>query len=178
MVTENHLKANLIPGSRDIDQLQFCGGQVVLQHSVFFFQQEFLKKTKTEGATYTTPYCWHFKTESVHGVDACSRCASLKSVWTHLDLLDQCQRVVPHLDGSWQLPRQRHSQNHAVGGRGEDTAEDDAFAECVRHDGRHDDQDGGKKVRGAVEVTQRANLPGQCHFIPVVEGRFRGTQAE
>lgn len=46
MGTENHLRANLIPGSRDIDQLQFRGGQVVLQHSVFFFQQEFLKKAK------------------------------------------------------------------------------------------------------------------------------------
>lgn len=52
MVTENHLKANLIPGSRDIDQLQFGGGEIVLQHSVFFFQQEFLKKMKKKNGAF------------------------------------------------------------------------------------------------------------------------------
>lgn len=36
---------NLIPGCRNIDQLHFSGGQVVLKHSVFFFQQEILQNT-------------------------------------------------------------------------------------------------------------------------------------
>lgn len=89
---------------------------------------------------------------------------------THLDLLDQCQGVVPHLDGSRQLAGQRHSQHHAVGGRGEDAAQDDAFAECVRHNGRHDDQDGGKEVRDAVEVTQGTDLSRQRHLVPEEEG--------
>lgn len=85
---------------------------------------------------------------------------------THLDLLDQRQRVVPHLDGSRQLARQRHPQHHAVGGRGEDTAQDDAIAERVRHYGRHDDQDGGEEVGGAVEVAQVTDLPRQRHLVP------------
>lgn len=93
-------------------------------------------------------------------------------LWTNLDLLDQCQRVVPHLDGSWELAGQRHSQHHAVGGCGKDAAQDDAFTECMRNDGRHDDQDGRKEVRGAVEVTQRTDLPRQRHLVPE-EGRRR-----
>lgn len=88
------------------------------------------------------------------------------SLWTYLYLLDQRQRVVPHLDGSGQLPRQRHSQDHAVGGSGEDSSQDDAFTESVGHDGRHDDQDGREEVGGAVEVTQRSDLPRQRHLIP------------
>lgn len=90
---------------------------------------------------------------------------------THLNLLDQCQCVIPHLDGSWQLAGQCHSQHHAVGGCCEDTTQDDAFTECMRHDGRHDDQDGGEEVRGAVEVTQRPDLPCQCHLVPEDGGK-------
>lgn len=85
---------------------------------------------------------------------------------THLDLRHQRQRVVPHLDGSRQLAGQRHPQDDAVGGRGEDPTQDDAFAERVRHDGRDDDHDGGEEVRGAVEVTQRTDLPRQRHLVP------------
>lgn len=89
---------------------------------------------------------------------------------THLDLLDQRQRVVPHLDGARQLAGQRHAQHHAVGGGGEDAAQDDALAERVRHDGGHDHQDGGEEVGGAVKVTQRADLPRQRHLVP--EGNY------
>lgn len=85
---------------------------------------------------------------------------------THLDLRDQRQGVVPHLDGAWQLARERHAQHHAVGGRGEDAAQDDALAERVRHDGRHDDQDGREEVGGTVEVAQGADLPRERHLVP------------
>lgn len=92
------------------------------------------------------------------------------SLDTHLELLHQGQCVVPHLDGARQLAGQGHAQHHAVGGSGEDPPQDDAFAECMWHDGRHDDQDGRKEIGSAVEVTQVADLPRQRHLIPDGKG--------
>ncbi len=111
-----------------------------------------------------------FKIESVRGLNISTQCARLDPLCTHLYLLDQCQRVIPHLDGSWQLAGDRHSQHHAIGGCGEDTPQDDTSTERVRHNGSHNDQDGGKEVRSAVKVTQRTDLPCQRNFIPEERG--------
>ena len=78
---------------------------------------------------------------------------------------------MPHLNGAGQLAGEGHARHHAVGGWGEDAAQDNAFAERVRNDGRHDDQDGRKEVRGAIEVAQGTNLACQRHLAPGQEGR-------
>lgn len=60
----------------------------------------------------------------------------------HLDLCEQSDGVVPHLDGRGQLAGDCDAQGDAVGQRGEDSPQDDASAQRVRHNGRHDDPDG------------------------------------
>lgn len=84
----------------------------------------------------------------------------------HLDFCEQPDGVVPHLDGGGQLACDCDAQGDAVGQRGEDATQDDAPAQGVRHDGRHDDPDGREEVGGAVEVPQRADLLRELHLFP------------